>query len=133
MGIKTKTLTHTMKFTLAIAAVVAIASAGNCRNEYGVKCTPPDMKGTATLRWDTKANGRRQISKTYQRNARKVPDNSMLTVTSMVTMELEGEHQSMLTMEIAVNTTITLSRFIAKLSIACSTIASSEEISGSKN
>ena len=50
-----------MKFTLAIAAVVAIASAGNCRNEYGVKCTPPDMKGTATLRWDTKANGRGKI------------------------------------------------------------------------
>merc|ERR1711876_28042 len=57
----------------------------------------------------------------------------MLTVTSTVTMELEGEHQSMLTMEIVVNTTITLSKFIAKLSIACSTIASSEEISGSKN
>ena len=50
-----------MKITLAIAAVVAIASAGKCQDDYDVKCTPADMKGEAIIRWGPKANGKGKV------------------------------------------------------------------------
>ena len=47
-----------MKFTIAIAAVVALTYAGNCRTDYNVKCTPADMRGEAEIRWARNENGK---------------------------------------------------------------------------